>query len=206
LGVSVYKTWKAGDIPDVDYFNRIESAIATTTTNNPINGTAASTDGNAYVYTTGQSRTEYEDRLCIVLIAAANSSGSITINVDGLGAKSAKSASGSDLVMYTNGIYMLWYSASLGLFICDVAGDYTNSINTLTTNDNLRQDIKGTIQYPTIVNGQATQILHKSGDTVIRTDVFTYATNLITEVRTIAATGAALTLKYHLDTLETEVN
>lgn len=78
-------------------------------------------------------------------------------------------------------------------------------MNTLSTNDELRQDIKGTIQYPTIVNGQVTQILHQSGATVIRSDVFTYATNLITEVRTIIATGATVTFKYHTDTLETEV-
>lgn|GEM_PF-6643753 len=41
-------------------------------------------------------------------------------------------------------------------------------------------------------------------DDTVRTDVFTYVTNLITEVRTLAA-GGTITYKYHLDTLETEV-
>ena len=69
----------------------------------------------------------------------------------------------------------------------------------------LMDDIKGTVAYPMITNGQINQIDHKSGSTVIRSDVFTYSTNLVTEVRTIIATSATVTLKYHLDTLQTEV-
>lgn len=205
MGVSPYKVWAAGDIPDVDYFNRIEESIAASNNNNPINGTATSTDGNAYAYTTGLSLTAYETPLCIVLIATANSTGTVTINCDGLGAIPVKSANGLDVLLYSGGIYMFWYSVTSGIFVSDVAGDFQNQMNTISTNDELRQDIKGTIQYPTIVNGQVTQILHQSGTTVIRSDVFTYATNLITEVRTIIATGQTLTFKYHLDTLETEV-
>lgn len=203
--MAVAKVWQAEDIPDVDYFNRIEVALAASNTNNPINGTATSTDGNTYTYVTGQSRTAYDDRMCIVLIATANSTGSVTINCDGLGAIPAKSSNGNDLLLYSGGIYMFWYSAALGRFMCDVAANYQQEIDTISTNDELRQDIKGTIQYPTIVNGQVTRILHQSGSTVIRSDVLTYAANLITEVRTIIATGATVTLKYHLDTLETEV-
>jgi uncharacterized protein (AIM24 family) len=77
--------------------------------------------------------------------------------------------------------------------------------NSIIPNELLSDNIQGTIQYPTIVNSQITQILHKTGSTVIRSDVFTYSVNLITEVRTIVATGATVTFKYHLDTLETEV-
>lgn len=72
----------------------------------------------------------------------------------------------------------------------------------------LIDDIKGTIANPTIASGQVTKIDHISSTdntTVIRSDVFTYATNLVTEVRTIVTSGATLTLKYHLDTLRTEV-
>jgi hypothetical protein len=68
-------------------------------------------------------------------------------------------------------------------------------------------DIKGTIATPTITSGKVTKIDHISSTdntTVIRSDVFTYAANLITEVRTIIASGTTLTLKYHLDTLRTE--
>ncbi|MBU3146540.1 hypothetical protein [Clostridium sp. CF012] len=65
-------------------------------------------------------------------------------------------------------------------------------------------DIKGTIQYPTITTGKVTQILHKTGSTIIRTDNLVYTTNLVTETRTLAD-GSTLVYKYHLDTLQTEV-
>ena len=49
---------------------------------------------------------------------------------------------------------------------------------------------------------QKVQYKDSNGNTV-REDNFTYATNLITEVRTIGSSST--TYKYHLDTLETEV-
>lgn len=69
----------------------------------------------------------------------------------------------------------------------------------------LDDDIKGTISYPTIVGNQINQIDHKIGNTVIRSDVSTYTTNLITEVRTLIATGKTLTFKFHTDTIQQEV-
>lgn len=74
-------------------------------------------------------------------------------------------------------------------------------VNTMLLTDN----IQGTTTAPTISNGQVTRVDHMSGTTTIRTDVFTYATNLITEVRTLVATNDVITLKYHLDTLQVGV-
>ena len=70
----------------------------------------------------------------------------------------------------------------------------------------LQENIKGTNQF-IIFNGDGTvqKVQHKDGlSALIREDVFTYATNLITEVRTLTL-GGTLTLINHLDTLETEV-
>jgi hypothetical protein len=67
-------------------------------------------------------------------------------------------------------------------------------------------NIKGTIQN-TIFNADGTvqKVQHvDSVSVVIREDVFTYADNLITEVRTLS-NGGSLTFKYHLDTLSVEV-
>lgn len=90
----------------------------------------------------------------------------------------------------------------------DAAGNLQKEINLLTLQTN---NVKGTIAYPTTVSGQITRIDHKSGDTVVRSDVFTYTTDtttnkitLITEVRTLN-TGDTVTFKYHTDTLEVEV-
>lgn len=129
MPIPVYKVWQAEDIPDVNYFNRMEQMIATGENNNPINGTATSTDGNAYTYTTGQSRTTYDDRMCIVMTATANSTSSITINCDGLGVVPAQSSSGNNLLLYNGGVYVFWYSAALGRFICDVAANYQQEID-----------------------------------------------------------------------------
>jgi hypothetical protein len=68
----------------------------------------------------------------------------------------------------------------------------------------LRLDIKGSIQIPIVVDNQVTQILHQVSGVTVRSDIFTYSTNLVTEVRTLTA-GGTLTLKYHTDTLQTEV-
>jgi hypothetical protein len=70
----------------------------------------------------------------------------------------------------------------------------------------LADDIKGTTQNTTFnPDGTVQKIQHINGSSIVlREDVFTYATNLITEVRTLS-TLQTITFKYHLDTLQTEV-
>ncbi|MPN22508.1 hypothetical protein SDC9_169891 [bioreactor metagenome] len=81
-----------------------------------------------------------------------------------------------------------------------------SDIQGISTENLLLDSIRGTVQNITFTNGNPTKIEHKdSGGGTIRTDVFTYSTNLITEVRTIIATGETISFKYHTDTLETEV-
>lgn len=66
--------------------------------------------------------------------------------------------------------------------------------------------IKGTTQSIVFnTDGTVQKVQHKDPlSNVLREDVFTYASNLITEVRTLSS-GGSITFKYHLDTLETEV-
>jgi hypothetical protein len=80
-----------------------------------------------------------------------------------------------------------------------------SDVTSLTTQMAENTTIKGTTQNIIWNNdGTVQQIQHKdSGGNVLRTDSFTYATNLITEVRTVGT--STLTFKYHLDTLQTEV-
>ena len=68
----------------------------------------------------------------------------------------------------------------------------------------LHDEIPNTVQTYTFTDGSVSQVLHKSGSTIVRTDVFTYATNTITEVRTLN-TGERLTIVTNLTTLETTV-
>lgn len=65
------------------------------------------------------------------------------------------------------------------------------------------ENIPGTTQTPSFnSSGDITQIVHKQGSTTIRTDVFTFGANSITEVRTLN-TGESLTITTNLTTLAT---
>jgi len=81
-----------------------------------------------------------------------------------------------------------------------------NGQTLLGSNLLLMDDIKGTTQSITYnTDGTVGKIVHKdSENATVREDVYTYATNLVTEVRTLTA-GGTIAYKYHLDTLETEV-
>ena len=68
----------------------------------------------------------------------------------------------------------------------------------------LYDEIPTTVQTYVFTDGSVSQVLHKSGNTTVRTDTFTYATNTITEVRTLN-TGESLTIETNLQTLETTV-
>ena len=68
----------------------------------------------------------------------------------------------------------------------------------------LNDNVPNTTQTYTFTDGAVSQILHKSGNTTVRTDVFTYATGSITEQRTLGS-GEKLTIVTNLETLETAV-
>lgn len=78
---------------------------------------------------------------------------------------------------------------------------FTNTAAQLATST----QIKGTTQNITFNNDGTVQMVQHldTNSNVLRQDVFTYSTNLITEVRTVG--NYTLTFKYHLDTLQTEV-
>ena len=69
------------------------------------------------------------------------------------------------------------------------------------------ENIPGTTQIITFdAEGNVSQIVHNTTgtSTAVRTDVFTFGTNTITEVRTLN-TGESLTIVTNLTTLETTV-
>lgn len=68
----------------------------------------------------------------------------------------------------------------------------------------LSDDVPNTVQTYTFVDGSISQIVHKQNTTTIRTDVFTYSAESITEMRTLN-TGESLSIVTNLATLETTV-
>lgn len=68
----------------------------------------------------------------------------------------------------------------------------------------LCDEVPDTVQAYTFSGGSVSQVAHNRSNTAIRTDVFTYTDNTITEVRTLN-TGESLTILTNLTTLETTV-
>lgn len=68
----------------------------------------------------------------------------------------------------------------------------------------INDEVPNTVQSYTFSDGSVSQIVHKRSGTTIRTDVFTYGTSSITEVRTLN-TGETLTIVTNLETLETSI-
>lgn len=62
--------------------------------------------------------------------------------------------------------------------------------------------IPNTLQVVTKAGGRVTQIQHKQGNAIVRTDAFTYSAGEITETRTLS-NGASLAIVTDLKTLET---
>ncbi|MFG3612366.1 hypothetical protein [Rummeliibacillus stabekisii] len=96
----------------------LHPGVATTTNNS-----------NAYAVTLDPAPTSYVNGMGLVLTINADSTGATTINVNGLGAKSIKKASGSDVTNLKNsGIYTLRYNALTGNFILQGEGGSGNAV------------------------------------------------------------------------------
>lgn len=68
----------------------------------------------------------------------------------------------------------------------------------------LVDNVPNTVQTYTFNSGSVSKVEHKNGNTLIRSDVFTYGETTITETRTLN-TGDVLTIVTNLETLETIV-
>ena len=68
----------------------------------------------------------------------------------------------------------------------------------------LCDEIPNTVQEYTFTGGAVSQVAHKSGSAVVRTDAFIFTDEAVTETRTLN-TGEALTIVTNLTTLETTV-
>lgn len=79
-------------------------------------------------------------------------------------------------------------------------GDLKSAVNLI---DETLMDTVQTITFD--ASGNVQRITHGHNNVTVRTDVFTFGTNTITEVRTWAATGETLTIVTNTTTLETTV-
>lgn len=88
----------------------------------------------------------------------------------------------------------------------DMVGDINNDVGNLrNTLSVLDDEIPDTVQTITFdQNGNVQSITHSRNNVAVRTDVFTFAANSVTEVRTLS-TGQSLTIVTNLSTLETTI-
>lgn len=66
----------------------------------------------------------------------------------------------------------------------------------------LHDEIPGTTQTYEFEEGAVSRVVHKSGNSTVRTDTFTYTDAMITETRTLS-TGEKMVIATNLETLET---
>lgn len=121
---------------------------------------------------------------------------------------------GANIAQTPGGLGSLYYS---GEFTGDdVALSNTNNVISLNytvvsskSNDSLiltTKEIKGATKKVSFNQNNTVDKVDfvDSSGVIVRSDIFSYSTNLITEIRTLN-TGEKMTIKHHLDTYETEV-
>ena len=111
-----------------------------------------------------------------------------------------------DLVIYDGGLYRFKEDHAAGAWNAAQVEETTidDAITDLKISFALFQEnIPGTVQTIAFDSaGNVQSITHMEGTTAVRTDVFTFGTSTITEVRTLS-TGESLTIVTNTDTLET---
>ena len=95
-----------------------------------------------------------------------------------------------------------WTAVTVGDEMIETASELSELRNTLSLLDDEIPDTVQTITFDQ--NGNVQSIAHSRSNVAVRTDVFTFAANSVTEVRTLS-TGQSLTIVTNLSTLETTI-
>lgn len=113
-----------------------------------------------------------------------------------------------DYTYYNGSLYRFTAAHSAGAWVgtdaqaVQLAEDVVDLKNTLSVLDDEIPDTVQTITFDQ--SGNVQSITHSRNNTAIRTDVFTFTANSVTEVRTLS-TGQSLTIVTNLSTLETTI-
>ena len=102
-------------VPVADDFNRIEGNIDILGKYDRAPGYGTATGTNAKTITLDPAPTSYYDGLCFAFRNEVQNTGPVTINVNGLGAKSIKKPNGNDLVsgnLKTGSVYTVRYNGT----------------------------------------------------------------------------------------------
>lgn len=114
---------------------------------------------------------------------------------------------------YTNGHWYYWNGSAWtdgGVYNAGVADSSTSTTSTNAVQNKaitiemrlLADDIPNTTRSITFNSDSSIVVTHKSGNTPIRTDTYTFGNNTITEKRALHGTGLTLNIVTDLDTLD----
>lgn len=174
-----------------------------------LNGDPKAKDGKAVymAFASGDVKrlATYEDMLDNIENASEEIAEQITEEVEEGVADSVQAAQTAATTATTKASEAAASAASVSASASQISTN-TSDISDLKSATSLHDDeIDNTVQTITFASdGSVQKIEHKRNNVIIRTDTFTFATNMITEVRTLN-TGETLTIATNLTTLETTV-
>lgn len=88
------------------------------------------------------------------------------------------------------------------LVLANIPDDYESIITSINLHNDEIDGTTQTIEFAE--DGSLKKIVHKRGNTIIRTDTFTFTDSTVTELR-VLSTGDTLTIVTNLNTLETTI-
>lgn len=133
----------ANGVADTD-FNRIEenTRVLGEYDRAPAKLTVTTNSGNAYSVTLAPVAGSYYDGLTIRIRCNAASTGSVTINVNGLGAKNVVKSNGVAVSNWAaNGVYTLVYNSTTGNFMSQGEGGEMGKLANLIKNGSFENDL-----------------------------------------------------------------
>mgnify|MGYP000848403125 FL=1 len=162
------KDWKAGDTPNSDDFNRIEENIDILGKLDRTSAYGVATGTNSYIVNVEPAPTTYYEGMCISVKIPNQNTGTSTLNVNGLGAKSIKKQNGNNVsagnlkagIIYTmryNGInFILQGEGGEGTAIENdvrLGKTFTNDKGTFTGSLNLNNMVSSNIRDGVNIGG-----------------------------------------------------
>ena len=139
-------------VPGVDDFNRIEGNIDILGKYDRAPGYGTATGTNTKAITLSPAPSSYYEGLCFAFKNSVENTGAVTINVNGLGAKSIKKPNGNDLVpgnLKAGSVYTVRYNgtnfilqgsdSSVDELLVETLELYVNAVSGNDTNDGLTE-------------------------------------------------------------------
>lgn len=144
---------------------------------------SATSASNVYTATSTPAPTSYVDGMGIILKADKDSTGAITLNWNGLGAKALKDAQGNNVSLKANAIYTFKYNIDIGYFILQGSNIYANGVMQTNLNADM-VDGKNASDFATSTQGN-------KADNALPASSYT-ASDVLSKIKSVDGSGSGL--------------